>query len=224
MILRHKKHYVFAGRFKAALGLAYISLVLLCSSCMDNKQPATGQSSVGKADSVSIPWSELNLAKNPTEILTSVRALIAADTNTAFITVDSSGRPRVRTVYTIVEEKSSNTISKDTKIWIMTRASTRKVAQLQIDPRVTLYYNDDAAVKYASIMGTATLFTDPNEPEAALFLSTQVDQFMTQYFWPGFPKDFALIRVQPQWVEFLSKNNAHGDPKTWRPQAVVFAR
>ena len=201
----------------------FLLLVLFYASCADRKKPGTSEPNTDKAaTSVSIPWPELNLAKDSAALLVAVRDLMDADTNVALITVDSVGRPRVRTVYAIVEEKLANTISNHTSIWIMTRASTRKVSQLQDDPRVTLYYNDDARVRYASIMGIATIYTDPNNKEASQFLRNKVDTGIIKYFWPSFPKDFALIKVRPQWIEYLSKEDAHGDPKTWRPQAVVF--
>jgi general stress protein 26 len=213
---------MFQGKSKCKGPIFFSFVVLFFTSCGDTLKHGTEPDTNKAAASVSTPWSELNMAKDSVALLLAARSLMAADTNVAFVTVDSSGRPRVRTVYAIVDEKLTNTISKHTRIWIMTRASTRKISQLRIDPRVTLYYNDDATVRYASIMGIATLYTDPNEAEAAQFLSGKVDPGMIPYFWPNFPQDFALIKVQPQWIEYLSKENAHGDSKTWRPQAVVF--
>lgn len=203
--------------------ILFFLLVLLYASCTDAKKHTNSTlNTVKAAGSVSIPWSELNIARDSAALLMAARNLMAADTNVGFITVDSLGRPRVRTVNAIVEEKLANTISKHTRIWIMTRASTRKVSQLQRDPRVTLYYNHDATVRYASIMGIATIYTDPDDKEASQFLRNKVDADMIKYFWPSFPQDFAQVKVRPQWIEYLSKEDAHGNPKTWRPQAVVF--
>jgi len=219
-----RNDFMFHGKSKSVGKIFFPLLILFYTSCVDPKEPVTLKPSTDKtAASLSIPRSELNLAKDSVAFLIAVRSLMAADTNAAFITVDSSGRPRVRTVYAIVDEKLPNTISKDTRIWVMTRSSTRKVSQLQKDGRVTLYYNDDATVRYASIMGVTKVFTDPNNGEAAQFLRNKIDTEMVKYFWPDFPQGFALIKIKPLWIEYLSKKDAHGDPKTWRPQAVVFS-
>jgi len=203
--------------------LFFFMLVLFNAACTNsNRQGTSEPKTVKGAELRSIPRSELNLAKDSAALLIAARRLLAADTNVAFITVDSSGRPRVRTVYAIVEEQQANTITNNTRIWVLTRAATRKVAQLQKDPRVTLYYNQDATISYASIMGIATVFTDPADPEASRFLRSKVDADMIKFFWPSFPQDFALLKIRPQWIEYLSEADAHADPKTWRPQAVVF--
>jgi len=202
-------------------GLAlFLPVVLFSLSCTD-----TTKQGIDKAASLdSIPWSELNLAKDSAALLLAARSLMAADTNVAMITLDAEGRPRVRTVYPVIEEASAHTISNQTRIWVMTRTSTRKMSQLQSDPRVTLYYNDDATERYASIMGVATIFTDHNAAEAAQFLNSKIDSAMIRFFWPAFPKDFALISIRPQWIEYLGKEGVQADPETWRPQAVVFAQ
>ncbi len=198
----------------------FLLVVLFSVSCTDTTKPGADKA----ASTDSIPWSELNMAKDSAALLLAARSLMAADTNVAMITTDAEGRPRVRTVYPVIEEASANTISNQTRIWVMTRTSTRKVSQLQSDPRVTLYFNDDATERYASIMGVATVFTDHRAAEAAQFLNSKIDSGMIRFFWPAFPKDFVLIRIRPQWIEYLGKEGVTGDPETWRPQAVVFAR
>ena len=48
-----------------------------------------------------------------------------------------------------------------------------------------------------------------------------LDPATVQFFWPAFPKDFVMIEVVPDWLEFIGPG-LWNDPDTWRPQAVVF--
>ncbi len=85
-------------------------------------------------------------------------------------------------------------------------------------PQVTLYFNDDARVSYASIMGTAVVHTDPNHPGA----KRHYDEGYARFFWPDFPRDFVMIEVRPRWLEYMGPGLGN-DRQTWRPQSVVFA-
>ena len=105
-------------------------------------------------------------------------------------------------------------------VWIMTRESTRKVEQIRRNPKVTLYFNDDEKVSYLSIMGTATVLTDPTDPQLKQFIDIEGYK---EFFWPEFPKGFVMIRVKPRWLEFMG-NGIKNHMQHWRPQAVEFPK
>jgi general stress protein 26 len=164
-----------------------------------------------------VPTAELYKVASDSAILTAVRALMLADSNVAVVTVDSMGQPRVRTTKAFVAPVDSADPGKGVTVWIMTRLGTRKVDQIRRHSQVTLYFNDDKRVEYATIMGTATIHRDPNHPQAKAFYEDGYKEF----FWPDFPRDFVMIEVKPLWLEYLGPGIS-GHPDTWRPQAVVF--
>ena len=140
-----------------------------------------------------------------------------ADANTALVTVDEYGRPRVRSVRAWVSDPDPQDATKPITVWILTRAGSRKVEQIRTNPRVTLYFNDDEKITYATLMGTAAVLTEPTLPR----LQPLLDEETKKYFWPSFPDGFAVIEVSAHWLEFMSPT-LPPDKATWRPQAVVF--
>jgi general stress protein 26 len=100
---------------------------------------------------------------------------------------------------------------------VMTRFTTRKVDQIRAHPKVTLYFSDDERDSYASIMGTAIVHTDAGDPEA----KRRYEGEDIKSYWPEFPRDFVMLEVRPQWLEFIGPGVSN-DEHTWRPQAVVF--
>ena len=164
-----------------------------------------------------VPRAELSLAKNPGLVLDSANALIARDSSVGMVTVDDTGRPRIRTVRAFRLERPATSRERFT-VFILTRSSTRKVGQIAANSLVTLYFNEDQHVTYATLMGQATVHRDPKNPRLQRFL---VDSATVRFFWPDFPRDFVMIEVVPDWLEFIGPG-LWNDPNTWRPQAVVF--
>ena len=164
----------------------------------------------------SVPRSELSLARDTAVVLDSADALIARDSSAGLVTVDESNRPRVRSVRAFRLKKPTTARERFT-VFILTRPSTRKVDQIMKNPLVTLYFNEDQHAAYATIMGRATVHRDPKNPRLQSFL----DSATVKFFWPAFPKDFVMIEVTPDWLEFIGPG-LWNDPDTWRPQAVVF--
>jgi len=165
----------------------------------------------------SVPVAELKPASDARTLLDSARVLMVKDENVALVTVDSDGQPRVRTVRAFLEPVDSLRPASGVTVWVMTRLTTRKVEQIRRHPQVTLYFNDDARVSYASIMGTAVVHTDPNHPGA----NRHYDEGYARFFWPDFPRDFVMIEVRPRWLEYMGPGLGN-DRQTWRPQSVVF--
>ena len=165
------------------------------------------------------PTTELNLAADARALLDSARALMVADTNVALISVDGAGQPRVRTVRAFLDPVDPARPASGATVWVMTRLSTRKVDQIRAHPQVTLYFNEDNATRYVSIMGNAVVHTDPEHPGA----KRHYDAEYARFFWPDFPRDFVMLEVRPRWLEYMSPGTRPA-VDSWRPQAVVFER
>lgn len=159
--------------------------------------------------SAQAPTDELYRVESEAEILSAARAIIERDPNCALITVDGNGQPRARTV-------RASAPGDDMTIWIATRPSTRKVEQIRGHDRVTLFFAVDEELSYVSVMGRATLHDHPAAAGAPRIFDE--DELLT--FWPDYPEDYLLVRVEPIWLEVLGHGiDAH--PVTWRPQAAV---
>jgi len=164
----------------------------------------------------SVPRAALSLARDPALVLDSADALIARDSSVGLVSVDEFNRPRVRSVRAFRLERPATARERFT-VFILTRTSTRKIDQIAKNPLVTLYFNEDQRATYATIMGRATVHRDPQNPRLQPFL----DSVTVRFFWPAFPRDFVMIEVVPDWLEFIGPG-LWNDPDTWRPQAVVF--
>jgi general stress protein 26 len=141
------------------------------------------------------------------EKLAAALRLMAKDFNAALVSVDSDRQPRARTVEPFPPED-------DWTIWVATNPLTRKVTQIEDSSKVTLYYNDDAAMAYVTIMGTATIHDDPES-------KARKKHRLLDLYWPNYPENYLLISVKPIWLE-ITTLEIPLDPKTWRPQAVRF--
>ncbi len=206
---------VFFVKTIVCLGLALVSSAA-CGRA-DGPAPAVADSSAAKPGAV--PLAELHKVAPDSVILKAARALMLADSNVAVVTVDSMGQPRVRTTKAFVTPVKEGDPASGVTVWIMTRLGTRKVDQMLHHPQVTLYFNSDDRVEYATVMGTATVHRDPEHPQAKEFYKDGYAEF----FWPDFPRDFVMIEVKPRWLEYLGPT-VSTQKDTWRPQAVVFDR
>ncbi len=124
----------------------------------------------------------------------------------ALITVDDQGQPRARTVDAFAPDASMT-------IWVATRPNTRKVAQIQSNSAVTLYYFDASSRSYVTLMGEAELIDDE---------ATKKDKRRDRdgdRLYPDFPNDYLLIKIKPSYVEALIPSY-RGDPHTWAPIRV----
>ena len=144
-------------------------------------------------------------------LIAAAREVMGAQKYCALITVDSSGQPHARTMNPFPPEE-------DMTVWIATNSRSRKVREIQNNPRVCLYYADHSkAVGYVAIVGKAIVVDDMSEK-----LKRKRD-----YWDQAFPdwKYLVLIKVVPERLEVL--NYAHGmlnDPVTWRAPSVEFDR
>jgi general stress protein 26 len=188
----------------------FIAMGTACSGAPDRGVATTTVTPPG------VPRAELSLARDTAVLLDSADALIARDSSVGLVTVDESNRPRIRTVRAF-RLRNPTTARERFTVFILTRTSTRKIDQIARNPLVTLYFNEDQRATYATIMGRATVHRDPKNPRLQPFL----DSATVRFFWPAFPRDFVMIEVTPDWLEFIGPG-LWNDPQTWRPQAVVF--
>lgn len=124
-----------------------------------------------------------------------------------FITIDKEGQPRARVMEPFAPDD-------DFTIWLATNPKSRKVAQLQANPKATIHYFDKNHLGYVSLMGTATLVNDPK-----IKASKWKDGW--ENFYPNKDKDYLLIKFIPQTLELISIPNKYtGDSVTWKPHLV----
>jgi general stress protein 26 len=141
------------------------------------------------------------------QLIAAARQIMGAQTYCAFITVDSAGRPQVRTVNPFPPEE-------DMTVWFATSTLTRKVRQIRANPHVALYYADHAqATGYVQLSGRAELVSDPQE----------IARHRRAYWQRSFPGDrnLVLVKVVPERLDVL--NYAAGTPVdsvTWRTSSI----
>jgi general stress protein 26 len=199
----------------ARLRFAIAGFIAICMACGGAPDRDAATATVTPPPP-SVPRAELSLARDTAVVLDSADALIARDSSVGLVTVDEFNRPRVRSVRAFRLVRPTTARDRFT-VFILTRTSTRKIDQIEKNPLVTLYFNEDQRAAYATIMGRATVHRDPKNPRLQPFL----DPATVKFFWPAFPKDFVMLEVTPDWLEFIGPG-LWNDPDTWRPQAVVF--
>ena len=143
------------------------------------------------------------------KLLNAAREIMIDAGTCALITLDEEGESRARTMDAFIPED-------DFTVWFGTNSNSRKVTQIENDPRVTLYYFDTKTDGYVVINGTAQLIAD----------STLKEKYWKEEweaYYPNKQKDYLLIKVSPNWLEILSSAHAiYNDPITWQPPVVVF--
>lgn len=142
-------------------------------------------------------------------LLAAARGIMAAARYTTLITLDSTGHPQARAIDPFAPDDAF-------VVWIGTNRRTRKVGEIQRDPRVTLYYFDAASAAYVTIRGTARVVTDPEETARRWKPEWEA-------FYPDRAADYVLIAVTPRRLEIVSEQlGIAGDPVTWAPPVVEF--
>lgn len=127
-----------------------------------------------------------------------------------FITLDGTGAPQARIVDPFAPED-------DLTVWVATNALTRKIVQIEADPRVTLLYFDASTFSYVTLVGTAAIVRDPAEKA-----KRWKDAWTSLYKDKNRGDDYTLIRVTPSRLEISSQaQGMMNDPVTWRPVVLV---
>lgn len=150
------------------------------------------------------------MAEDRDAALAAAREVISQDPFMTFISVDEKGQPRARTLQH--SPPDDNMV-----MYFSTIPGTRKIDQILTHPKVTLHFDGPGDTSYVSIMGTATVHTDA---ESAIKHDWR-DEDGLKRFWPDFPENYVLIKVEPEWLEVVHPDIDSRD-SDWRPQAVTF--
>jgi general stress protein 26 len=143
------------------------------------------------------------------DVVAAARDVMQKAVYCTFITIGQDGQPHAR----IVDPTSADaTLS----VWIGTNSLTRKVKDIQRDPRVTLLYFHAGSGSYVTLIGRAALVTDAGEKERRWKKS------WAPFYPNGFRgADFTLIRVTPTRLEISSPSRKMmSDSKTWLPVVI----
>lgn len=150
----------------------------------------------------------------PARLDSIARRVVAAARYATFVTVDSLGRPRVRTVQPRPPER-------DWSVWFATNPRTRKVAEVarhRAGAPVALHYFDAATESYVAITGRARVVRDRPTMDAHWDPAWNA-------FYADRDKGVVLIGVDAERIEVVSPRlGVDSDPTTWRPQSFVPAR
>jgi general stress protein 26 len=129
----------------------------------------------------------------------------------ALITVGAGGHPQSR----IVDAFEPGA---DMVVWIATTPVTRKVAEIRKDPRVTLSYFDPNSMGYVTLLGRASIVTDPGEKA-----KHWKEDWAKLYKDKNRGDDYLLIKVTPVRLEVSAEGEGIlNDPKTWLPVIIEF--
>lgn len=145
-------------------------------------------------------------AQARSEIISAAREVMKEAHFATFITLGEGGQPQAR----VLDPSEPDA---DLTVWLGTNLVTRKVAQIQKNPRATLFYFDKASTSYVSLLGSAQLVSDPLEKQRHW-------QAQWASYFPQGAKDpnFVLIRFVPRTLEAVSlTHKLMNDPHTWRP-------
>jgi general stress protein 26 len=142
-------------------------------------------------------------------LLAAARDVMEAARYCGLVTFDESGQPRVRTMDPFAPDD-------DWSIWMGTNRESRKVRDIEADPRVTLYYYSSDHVGYVAVYGSAVLVDDPEEKT-----SRWKEEWEPLY--PNRDAQYLLIQVIPERLEVINYSRGiEGDPETWEPPSVEF--
>jgi general stress protein 26 len=142
-------------------------------------------------------------------LLVAAREIMQAARYCALATLDETGAPRVRTMDPFAP-------GPDMTVWLATNRHTRKVRQMEADPRVALYYAAPDADGYVTLLGRARLVDDEAEKAARWKPEWEA-------FYPDRAADYLLIEVVPDRIEIVDYGRGIvGDSVTWEPPSVQF--
>ena len=168
-----------------------VALLTLSARCYGQEQPSS--------------------AMNRDSVIAAAREIIGMQKYCALVTVDSLGRPQVRTMNPFVPDDSMI-------VWMATNSRSRKAEEIRNNPHVALFYGDlTRAVGYVSITGTAFLVDDMQEKLKR-----------KRAYWDQAFKDWKyllLIKVVPEQLEVINYGKGMvNEPMTWRAPTASFGK
>jgi general stress protein 26 len=142
-------------------------------------------------------------------LISAAREIMEASRYAALVTLTESGTPRARMMDPFPPDSQF-------VVWMGTNRASRKVEDLQRNPRVLVYYDDPSGAGYVSIEGTARLVDDPAEKDR---------RWKEEWspFYPDRDATYLLIAITPARMEVLNyRLGIMGDSITWGVPAVEF--
>ena len=117
----------------------------------------------------------------------------------ASLSTSDGDQPRVRTVSPIVED--------DMSIWVTTRTTSRKMKQLQKNPKICLAsVEPPEGDKAATVIGQSSIIPDTEKKKRVWKLAP----FDLHEHFPGGPtsSDFCLLKIIPKRIEWRDSGTA----------------
>lgn len=188
-----------AGRGVAALAVA--TLAMAWPGCA----PAQASAPSPAATRIASPADSARRAR----IVRVARDIIRSARFAALITQDGATGATARTIDPAPPDSAM-------VIRFVTNPKSRKVREMARDGRVTLYYFDAKAMRYATVHGVAREVRDAGR-KAALWYAEWTP------FYPQRERGAALYEVVPRRLEVVSEaDSVVGDPVTWGVPEVRF--
>ena len=151
------------------------------------------------------------VAADRADILKVAREVARKARYATFVTIGEEGQPQARIVDALGPDEDFN-------VWVGTNPATRKVAEIAKNPRVTLTFFDPSLPAFVTLLGSASVVTDP-----AVKALHWKDAWSPFYRNEHRGADFALVKFVPRRLEIVSES--HGilnAPGNWRPASVEF--
>jgi general stress protein 26 len=134
--------------------------------------------------------------------LAAARRMMIETRYCALITIGTDGQPQARTIDPSPPDERM-------VVTFATNPATRKVRQIERDPRVTLYYFDPVSPGYVTVIGTARLATQKRWLEK------------WTPFYPGGAGGALVYEVTPVRIEVVDvARGIMGDATTWKPPSI----
>lgn len=147
------------------------------------------------------------------QVIAAAKAIIQEAHFCTFVTIGPDGHPQARIVDPFPPDSAFT-------IWIATNPVTRKVREIDRDPRVTLLCFNEAKSEFVTVIGTAVRDTD-----AAQKAGHWKSAWATLYQDENRGDDYLLLRLEPSRLEVSSRRaGMHNDPKTWLPVIISMPR
>jgi CubicO group peptidase (beta-lactamase class C family)/general stress protein 26 len=103
-------------------------------------------------------------------------------------------------------------------VHVATNPRSRKVLEMNVNPRVTLTYFDAAGLAYVTLVGEARLVEGSQKTE-------RYKKEWEKFFDRAKPQSYNLYRIVPSRLEVMSpQDGLSGNPLTWRPEIVDFLK
>ena len=145
----------------------------------------------------------MNTSKTPKMSLKEIaKELMAHSENAALITLDSTGVAHVRAMDPCLPEDNFT-------VWLGTNPKSLKIAQIQKNNLVSLYYFDKESAGYITLQGIATIVNAKDKKE-------QYWKKEWKNFYKNTTTDYVLIKFVPHNAKIISeKHQVLGDSITW---------